>query len=132
MVLHPDQVNFGELKIADEAWDCDAEVQVRDLVFASAGDHVGRADASDESKMPGTGFVVSKPTETTCFVRSVGTLGGFVGLEAGETYSADPTVPGGIMKDGPVGDSGKVLRRVGFAKNSTTLVIIIDRDYTVL
>ena len=131
-MINPGQVNLGEIKVADEEWDCDADVVIRDLVSVLANDHVRRTDASDESKMSGVGFVTLKLTTTTCLVRSIGKIETFAGLEAGKTYFADPAVLGGITKDGPIGDSGKVLQKVGVAKSNTTLIIGIDRDYTIL
>ena len=131
-MLHADQVDLSGVIIADEEWDCDADVAVRDLVAVSVSDHVKKADATDELKMPGIGFVTSKLTETTCLVRSIGKIEGFTGLDARETYYADPAVLGGITKTKPVSNGGTVVQEIGFARNGTTLVIVIDRDYEVL
>lgn len=115
-------------------YSCPATVAVRDVVYLSAADAVDKADADDPAKFPAIGFVVTKPSATTCTVRYAGELGGFSGLTLGSTYYS-ATTPGGIAR---VGDGdfptalGSVVQELGFARNATTLAVVIDRDFTIL
>jgi hypothetical protein len=113
---------------------CSAGLPVQKAVYLSAGDTVDLADADDNLKQPLIGFVKSKPTSTTARVQYHGEMSGFTGLVPGETYFLS-TTPGEIVKAGDPGfpsNIGDIVQRVGFAKNSDTLVVMVDRDYTVL
>jgi hypothetical protein len=87
------------------------------------------ADATDNTK-PAIGFVVAKPTATRAIVKHYGEIGGFSGLTPGATYFLD-TVAGAISAVAPL-LLGNIVQRIGFARNATTIVLQIERDWTVL
>jgi len=107
-----------------------AGTAVRDIAYLSAADVAEPADADDVAKQPVIGFVKDKPTATTATVQYTSELAGFTGLIAGSTYFLS-TTPGQITLV-PPSAPGAIVQRVGFAKNSTTLVIMIDRDFVIL
>ena len=104
------------------AYDCDSSIAVGEAVYLSAANTVDRATASDAAKAA-IGIVASKPTSTTAIVFDRGEVGGYVGLTVGASYFLD-TTPGGIVAGAPP-PSGVIVQRVGFARNSTTLVVQI-------
>jgi hypothetical protein len=81
------------------------------------------------------GFVALKPTATSAKIQTTGDLAGFVGLTAGASYFLS-LVAGGITTTPPSlpadSGSGKVVQRVGIARNATTLVIQIDPTFVIL
>lgn len=108
-------------------YNCPITVAVLDVVYLSSADNVDKADADDASKRPLVGFVVTKPTTTTATVLYYGELDGFVGLTPGSTYYLSAT-PGQVTDVAPSA-SGNIIQRVGFARSTTKLVLMIDRDY---
>jgi hypothetical protein len=104
-------------------------VSVRDVVYISGNNQVDKADASNLSKMPAIGFVVSV-VGAKCIVRSSGTLGGFAGLVANATYWVSSSVPGGIVFVAPNG-TARIIQEVGSGLKADTLLVEIDRDYVV-
>jgi hypothetical protein len=113
---------------------CDPVVAVLDAVYISAADTVDKADADDTTKQPVIGFVVSKPDPTTAIVRFSGELSGFAGLTPGKTQYLS-TVPGQITETAPSSPPdppGTIVQPLGFARNATTIVIEIERDFTIL
>ena len=80
---------------------------------------------------PTVGFIKSKSAPTVCVVQTDGELGGFVGLTPGAPYYLSATTPGGIAATWPT-LPGQVYKRVGVAKDSTTLLINLDEDFTLL
>lgn len=133
MPVHPKQINLDV--IGDEPYQIGSGgVSPRDLVYFSSDDTVDKADASDETKMPGVGFVVAidTPVPGQCTIRRSGTLGGFVGLVKQKVYFADKDVPGGITATPPAGDSNKVSQEVAIGINTTEIAITLDADYIVL
>lgn len=116
--------------VVDGNYNCPITVIINDVVYLSSSDTVDKADADDGSKQPVIGFVVSKPTTTTAIVRYYGELAGFGGLITGSTYYLSIT-PGLITATAPT-IPPVIVQRVGFAKSATTLMIMIDRDFTVL
>lgn len=103
---------------------------VRDIAYLSSSDTVEPADADDPGKQPVVGFVKDKPTTVTATVQYSGELSGFSGLTPGSTYFMS-TTPGQITEVAPSA-LGSIVQRVGFAKNATTLVVMIDRDFVIL
>jgi hypothetical protein len=101
---------------------------VRDAVYESAGvDTVDRANASSTATMPVIGFVIDKPTTTTCTVQFIGPIPGFSGLTTDAQYYMD-TTNGGITTTPPSGiGSGKVIQKVGIAKSTTLLEVLVDQ-----
>jgi hypothetical protein len=105
---------------------------VNDIVYLSAADAIDKADATTIATMPAIGFVASKPTPITATLRYYGELTGFVGLTPGQTYFVD-ILPGQIVVEaGAPSAPGNVVQKIGFARNSTTMVVQIDRDFVSL
>lgn len=117
--------------VSATAYNCPIGVVVGDAVYLSAADTVDKADADDASKQPLIGFVISKPTAVTCVVQYHGEMAGVLaGLTPGATYYLTAT-PGVISTVAPT-VSGNIVQKVGFARNATTLVVFVDRDFTEL
>lgn len=116
---------------AIESYGCPLTVAVNDAVYLSAADTVDKASATAIATAPAIGFVISKPSAVTCLVKMSGSVSGFVGLSVGLTYYLD-TVTGGITSSVGGFVPGNVVQEIGFARNTTTLVAVIDRDFTVL
>lgn len=96
-------------------------------VYHDGSDHVGLADATTAATSPAVGIVVRKPTSTTCILVYKGEVGGFIGLVPAAVYYLD-VIPGGITAT-PTSATGTILQRIGWARNTTTLVVEIDLDY---
>lgn len=120
----------GSASAVQGTYTCPAGVAVLDAVYLSAAGAVDQADADDVSKQPLIGIVASKPGATTAIVTYYGELGGFVGLTPGDTYYLS-TTPGQITNVAP-GNPGDIVQRIGFAKDATTLMVMVDRDWTQL
>lgn len=104
-------------------------VAVRDVVYESSSDTVDRADANDVGTVPVIGIVESI-TGPTCEVAYFGELGGFAALTPNATLFLSD-VPGQITET-PLTEIGAISQKIGFVKNSTTIVVMIDRDFTEL
>jgi hypothetical protein len=74
------------------------------------------------------GFV-SNVAAGVATVQYAGELGGFVGLSPHTEYYAAVGVPGSILPNPP--PAGNIRRKVGIAKDATTLVIRVDADYLI-
>jgi hypothetical protein len=109
-----------------------SSVAVADAVYATGADTADRADASTATKMPAFGFVVAKLDTTTALVARDGTYAGFSGLTAGSAYYVSKSTPGRVTTDVSGYGVGNVVQAVGFAKNTTSLALQIDRDIVVL
>jgi hypothetical protein len=112
-------------------YSCPTSVAVGDAVQITGADAVDKADASVPASRPVIGFVKSKPTTTSCMIHYYGEMGGFAGLAAGSTYYLSDVTPGAITTTAPSA-IGSIVQEVGFARNSTTLVVLIDPDFTQL
>jgi len=110
---------------SQQIYNCLAGVSVRQVVYQSAAGTVAQADASNASKMPAIGFVVTKPSSLACYLQDEDELGGFVGLTAGAAYYVDPATPGGITATQPDVLAGEIVQQVGVAKSATVLRITI-------
>ena len=110
---------------------CPAGLVVGDAVQITGADAVDKADASVPADRPVVGFVKSKPTATTCILHYYGELSAFGGLSVGSTYYLSDSTPGAITTTAP-NAIGSIVQEIGFARNSTTLVVFIDPDYTTL
>ena len=120
----------GVASAVQGTYTCPAGVAVLDAVYLSGAGAVDLADADDVSKQPLIGIVDSKPGATTAIVTYYGEVSGFVGLTPGDTYYLSIT-PGQITNVAPV-NPGEIVQRIGFAKSATVLVVMVDRDWTVL
>lgn len=103
---------------------------VLDVVYLTAPDTVAPADNDDPPKQPVIGFIQQRLGPTSVIVQYAGELPGFSGLVSGATYFLG-AAPGTITAVAPT-VSPSTLQRIGFAKDSSTLVIFIDRDFVVL
>lgn len=103
---------------------------VLDVVYLTAPDTVAPADNDDPPKQPVIGFIRQRLDASTVLVQYAGELSGFAGLVSGATYFLG-AAPGAITPVAPT-VSPSVLQRIGFAKDSSTLVIFVDRDFVVL
>lgn len=116
-------------------------VVVRSLVYLRSDGLVDRVNiAGVGTSIPVVGFVsaIDTPGVGQCQVQISGSLSGFSGLTPGKLYIASKAL-GGIVADDNTGDanypgdvgSGDVEHEVGYALNATTLVIGVDRDYSI-
>jgi len=138
MLITPDPIVIGvtALEFAvtptitlDHLYNTIAGTNIRDTVYLSGSDEVQAGDATGIATMPIVGFVVSKPTATTCRVRSEGELGGFAGLVPLDFLYAD-TIPGALNSVNPSA-ADTVIQKVARAKNATTILIMIDHTTVV-
>ncbi len=107
----------------------DEPIAVGDAVFLKSADTIGLADANGVTKQPVIGVVaaIDGPYIT---VRYHGELNCFSGLTPGATYYLSETgVSGSTITSTPPTNPGSIVQRLGFARNATTLMIIVDRDY---
>lgn len=107
----------------------DGGVALRQLVAMRSGAPVPTVDpASSTGSVARVAGFVSALGGGNATVQYAGELGGFVGLLPQTEYYAS-AVPGAISSTPPA--SGEIRRKVGIAKDATTLVIRIDADYLI-
>jgi hypothetical protein len=116
------------IETLEDLWTCPVGVVVRDVVYETAANNCDRANANTIATMPVIGVVISKPTPTSCIVARSGEVSGFVGLTADIPYFAG-LIAGTISVTAPVG-SGRVVQKVGYARNTTNLVVELG-EYTI-
>ena len=109
---------------------CGLDVNVNSVVYLASPDFVDLAHANNPTTQPLIGIVQSKPNQTTAIVMYYGELTGQSGLIPSATYYLD-VIPGGYTTN-PPSATGLVVQKIGFAKDPTTLVLFIDRDFVVL
>jgi hypothetical protein len=109
---------------------CPVGVAVGEAVFLDSADAVDQAASTVVSDRPCIGIVRSKPTPTSCVVQYSGELSVFGGLTPAATYYLSSTA--GTITATPPSASGEIVQEVGWARNATTLVIGITRDFTLL
>ena len=120
-----------------------AGVSVLDVVYQRSDGtvDVADADAGVANTIPVVGIVsaIDSPLVGECEIVTSGDLGGFSGLVAGKVYILS-TAPGGIVADDDTGNgdypsivpaSGDVFQEVGYAKDATTLLVGVLRDFDV-
>ena len=95
-------------------------------MYLSGSNTVGLANATDATKLA-IGIVLSKSSSTQCVVQLEGENSSFSGLTIGVVYYLGLT--DGIMTTVAPTSNGNIVQKLGFAKNSTTLVIEIDEDF---
>jgi uncharacterized cupin superfamily protein len=117
--------------LAADTFTCPATVLVRDVVYLSAADTVDKADANVVAQMPAIGVVLAKPTATSATVVFAGPVTGFAGLTPQLDVYVDKVTPGGLTQTAPSA-SGDRVQKVGFARNATTIIVMVDRDFTVV
>lgn len=106
---------------------CPSSLTLLEVVYLSAADTVDRADANNATAVPAIGFAREKLSATQAVVQYNGELDGFVGLVTGDTYYLSE-IAGQVTNVAPT-DTGAIVQEVGFARNPTTMVIKIDRDW---
>jgi len=117
--------------VTEGTWTCPIGAAPGDVVYVSAADNVDLGDANDPLKQPIIGIIKSKPGSTTAIVQYYGEMVGVLtGLTAGDTLYLSES-PGQPVVAAPSG-SGSIVQKVGFVKNGTTVVIMVDRDFTEL
>lgn len=96
-------------------------VAVGDVVYSTGANAAAQADQAGIATARGVlGVVTAKPTPGTATVLYAGEASVFAGLTPGATYYLGAA--GAITTVAPVA-SGTVVRRVGVARNATTLVV---------
>lgn len=111
---------------AQQIYTCPMGATVRQLVYQSGDGAVDLADASDPLKMPAIGYIVSKPTPTTCVIQDEDELGGFVGLTPDVPYYVSPTTPGDHTPTLPDVLAGEVVQQVNTPKTAAIIRIEIS------
>lgn len=110
----------------DDSYIAEVNVAARDVVYISSADNVSPADASASASSQAVGFAKAAALATAAVsVRKFGRMDGFTGLTAGSRYYLDASTPGAITSSVPSG-SGNTIIQVGYAKNTTTLDIMIE------
>lgn len=111
----------------------DPLIAVGDAVYHEAvTDTVKRADATSAATAPARGIVVALLPGPAVRVKWQGSVGGYVGLVTGATYYLAIGTPGGITNaDTSLGPPGSICQEVGYARNATTLFVMVDADYIV-
>lgn len=100
-------------------FNCTATEQPFDLVYISAADTAAQADASNSSKIDVIGYILDKPTSTTCNVASVGLITSS-GLTVGLKAYLSATTPGGMTQTEPT--SPDAIVEIGLAKSTTSVL----------
>lgn len=110
----------------DDTYVAAVTIASRDVVYLSAADNVSPATAATATQAQALGFATAGASAAaTVTVRKFGRLAGFTGLTAGSRYYVDGTTPGTITATVPTG-SGHTIVQAGYAKNTTTLDIMIQ------
>jgi hypothetical protein len=110
--------NLSDLDID---YTCTATEQIGDAVYQSGNGIVSQADNAIIGTARVVGFIASKPTTTSCKVRTGYPLSGFTGLVFDKTYFLG--LAGAITATPP---SIGVLVKLGNANNTTSLLININ------
>jgi len=111
------------------AYSCPPTVALHDWVYLAAADAVDKASATDETKVA-IGLVVDKPTTTSCLVVNEGEFSGFTGLDVTKTSYYLAEAAGQMTGVSPVAPF-TITQRLGYPRNTTTFVVMVDRDYVV-
>jgi len=100
------------------------------VVYLTSADTVDLASASGTTPhVPAIGVIRSLQTHTSAVVATSGEVGGYVGLTPGAVYYLSPSTAGELVTPAPL-VSGQRVQRIGFARNSTTLVVDMDLEVT--
>jgi len=118
-----------DIEILEGLWTSGSSLTMLDVVYDSASNTVAKADASGIATMPVIGIIIAKPTSITALVATSGEITGFVGLTPDTVYFASLTP--GVLTATPPTVPTQVVQKVGYAKNTTTLIVEIE-PYTIL
>jgi hypothetical protein len=102
---------------------CSISEVVGDAVYLSAANTVARANASNAATAPVIGFIIEKPTASSCVVQTEGEFTYPSTLTARTTYYLN-TVNGSITAT-PPSSTGQVIQEIGTTLNTTKLLIKI-------
>lgn len=102
---------------------CSISESVGDAVYLSAQNTVARANATTSVTAPVIGFIVEKPTASSCVVQTEGEFTYPSTLVAKTTYYLN-TVSGAITST-PPSSTGNVIQELGTTLNTTKLLIKI-------
>lgn len=105
-----------------------AGVVLHDMVYVSAADTVGRASATDSTKVA-IGMVRALDGASAT-VRKDGEVTGLSGLTAGLTYYLSTAA--GQITSTPLSGSGNIVQKIGVAADATTILLQVDHDYVVV
>lgn len=130
-MLNPGQVNLGEIKVTN-AFSCPVTVQIGDAVYQTGIDSVDKVDCTDIMKMPCVGVVERKVGVGVCVVVQSGNV-----INPGWSFTTKLTYhagPGGTIVSAAALPSvpGTVVQEIGYAKDATTFVVVLDRDWIVI
>jgi len=109
------------IEVLEGAWSCTVVEQIGDSVFESAANTVRQSSCASVAQMPSIGIVIQKPTPTTCVIARSGEVSVFSGLTVGEQYYVSKTA--GQISTIITPTAGQVVQYVGYARNTTTLVV---------
>jgi len=108
---------------------CTATEEVGEPVYIANNGNFLSASANSISTCKVIGIILSKPTVTTCIIRTGGIISGFTGLSVGQPYFLDVTQ--GYISEYPPTESGSVIVNVGLAISGTEFLIRLDSNYTI-
>jgi hypothetical protein len=110
----------------DVNMNCTATEQVGNAVYVFADGEVRQANNTNIATAKVIGFIVTKPTTTSCTVRVIGIIDFFTGLTPGKHYFLDD-VNGDIDLTAPT-TSNSVVTRVGQAIGTDKFLINISNN----
>ena len=110
-----------QIEVLEGLWSCTVTEQVGDAVFENVANAVRQSNASSTATMPIIGVIISKPTPVTCVIARSGEVIVPGPLTVGQEYYAS-TTPGQLTATPPT-LSGQISQYVGYARNTTTLVV---------
>lgn len=119
--------NLGGGKDDYSEYTCTTGTAIHDWVYETTPGNVAPANATNASKMPAIGLVISKPTTTLAVVRWAGEETGFVGLGSGPYYVA--TVDGQMTTTEPSA-TGNIVQVIGHAQSVTVFLVELS-EFTV-
>lgn len=113
--------------VDDVGYTAEEALAIRDVLYISSADKVSKADASAPAKSYAIGLTPAAALLAGAVsVRKFGRMAGFSALTAGARYYLSATTPGAITATIPAG-SGNTVTQIGYAKNTTTLEIMIEQ-----
>lgn len=112
---------------------CLASVNPYDWVYSSGPNAVAKANATNNTKMPVLGVVISKPSSTSALVlKGVGTIIGWPIVLVSQAFYWMGLVDGLMIPTPPPGSSGNVIQRLAQAASTNVLDVMILPDEDVL
>ena len=109
--------NSSVLDLVTKPLNCPSDVAIGDAVYIDSVDHVTQSSAASMGTAKVLGFVIAKPTTTTCIVQVAGNCEALSGLTPGSIYYLSNT-PGAISLS-----AGSTTITVGSALDTTTLAL---------